>query len=211
MRSRTLLTGGSGLLGTEIQKHVRVYAPSHRELDFVKCRTPKGEFDLIVHSGAYTDVVKAEVERIQCLEANVNGTFNLLRTYPGVPFVYISSEYAKKPVNHYSWTKKIAEDIVKTLGEGKTGSPYLIIRTLFKPVPFPFKKAFVDQWTRGDEVTIIAPLIIRAIRRWNKITNKLIYVGTGRKRIIDIARKSRPDVGEMWVDEIEGVRLPTDY
>lgn len=211
MKSKTLLTGGSGLLGTEIQRLVNVHAPSHKQLDFTKCRTPKGEFDLIIHSGAYTDVVKAETERMECFNVNVNGTFNLLLTYPGVPFVYISSEYAKKPVNHYSWTKKIAEDIIKTLGVGKTGSPYLIIRTLFKPVPFPHKRAFVDQWTRGDEVTIIAPLIIRAIRRWNKITNKLIYVGTGRKRIIDIARKSRPDVGEMWLDEVEGVVLPKSY
>ena len=62
MKSKTLLLGGSGLLGTEIQRLVNVYAPSHKQLDFTKCRTPKGEFDLIIHSGAYTDVVKAETE-----------------------------------------------------------------------------------------------------------------------------------------------------
>jgi len=210
MQSRRLLTGGSGLLGQYLQKYIECYAPSHDELDITNPKTLKGDFDLIISCAAYTDVPRAEKEARKCLDINVSGTINLLNAYPNTPIAYISSEYAKNPVNMYAYSKKLSEDIIML-----SKRPFLIIRTLFKPVPFPFKKAFVDQWTQGDEITVIAPMIAKAIAAWKDIwnmrTSELIYAGTGRKRIIDIARKSNPNVKECSVDDIKDVVLPKDY
>lgn len=201
-----LLTGGSGLLGTEIQKHLTLYAPSHKQLDINKPITLSKKIDLVIHAAAYTDVVKAEKEKDHCYLVNVTGTINLLKAFADIPFVYISSEYANEPTNYYAQTKKLAEIEVK-----KRKKPYLIIRTLFKPDPFPFPRAFIDQYTQGDYVNIITPIIIKEILSWDKKSQKLIYVGTGRKTIYDLAKRTRPNVLPISIKEITTVNLPGDY
>jgi dTDP-4-dehydrorhamnose reductase len=204
---KILLTGGSGLLGTELKKFINVVAPTHAEMDITKPIHHIETFDLIIHGAAYTNVIKAEKEeKDECYKANVVGTINLLEAFKDIPFVYISSEYAKKPVNYYAKTKQLAEEEVV-----KRADKYLIIRTLFKPTPFPFPKAFNDQYTEGDYVDIITPLIIKAIESWDKKSKKMIYVGTGRKTIFELAKRTRPDVKPMSIKEITTVTLPADY
>lgn len=204
---KVLLTGGSGLLGQELQKYIKCDAPSHRELDITKPIEQIDDYDLIIHAAAYTDVARAEKKgALDCWKVNAMGTVNLLETYSHTPFVYISSEYAKNPINWYSYTKLAGELAVWTLSKR-----HLIIRTLFKPRPYLYKQAFTDQYTLGDYVDVIAPLIVDDIEKWNKKGKKRIYVGTGRKTIYDLAKRSRPDVKPISVDAIKEVRLPKDY
>lgn len=197
---KILLTGSSGLLG----KHLKIEAdrPTHAELDITQNFEVK-EYDLIIHAAAFTDVEGAETNRKKCFDINVNGTMNLLEAYPTTPFVYISSEYAKNPANFYSLTKHLAEKLVETHPR------YLIIRTLFKPKPWKYPKAFIDQYTQGDYVDVIAPLIEKEIMEWDK-KNRMVYIGTGRKTIYDLARQTR-DVEPIMTDEIKGVKIPKDY
>lgn len=199
-----LLTGGSGLLGRHLRKLMKVDAPSHKRLDITNPRGRK-KYNLIIHAAAYTKVAQAEIDRDECFRVNVFGTHQLLHKYD-IPFVYISSEYAKNPVNYYSFTKYLAEQFVKM-----HSNRYLIIRTLFKPNPFPWPMAYGDQYTRGDYVDVIAPLIAKAIRKWDKKTSKLIYVGTGRKTIYDLAKRTNPNVRKGSIKEMKSVKLPSDY
>lgn len=200
-----LITGGSGLLG----HHLSLIGdrPTHSQLDITHKIKPK-KYDLIIHCAGYTKVEQAEIDKLECFDVNVRGTLNLLNAYPDTPFVYISSEYANRPVNFYSLTKSLAEQLV-------TEHPhYLIIRTLFKARPWKYPKAFVDQWTLGDYVDVIAPRIEDAIKTWGegfKYKSKMAYVGTGRKLIFNLARQSRPDVQPMSIKEIKTVKLPSDY
>lgn len=199
---RTLLTGASGLLG----RHLKIQAdrPSHEELDI--CDFDPKPYDLIVHAAAYTDVEKGERDRLNCFKTNVFGTLNLLTQYPDVPFVYISSEYAHKPVNFYSLTKSLGEQLVTM-----HNAPYLIIRTLFKPSPWPYEKAFNDKWTLGDYVDVIAEKIDKEIMDWDRKSSKLIYVGTGRKTYYELAKETRPDVVPNSIRDVKGVKIPSDY
>lgn len=196
-----LLTGASGLLGQHLT--LDCDRPSHAGLDITKPIEPK-EYDLIIHAAAYTDVEEAETARMKCYDVNVNGTFNLLEAYRDTPFVYISSEYANNPVNFYSLTKSLAEQLVMSHPN------YLIIRTLFKPKPWKYSKAFTDQYTQGDYIDVIAPMIEDEIRRWNGKGKRLIYVGTERKTIFDLAKQTR-DVEPISINDIKGVRIPADY
>ena len=201
---KILLTGGGGRLGTELQKLIQVDAPSKKDFNITKLPKKLKRYDLIIHAAAYTDVVKAETERDECFDINVRGTENLLSAYPNTPFIYISSEYAVNPVNYYSETKQIAER--KVVEHQK----HLIIRTLFKPRPFPFDKSFMDQYTMGDYVDVIAKLILREIVNWD-LRSKLVYVGTGRKTIHDLAIQTRPDAIPISIKSITEVTLPFDY
>ena len=204
--NRILITGGFGTLGTELQKHIKCIAPTRKEFDITK-PISMNDFSLIIHSAAYIDVVKAEIEKKECYTANVWGTVNMLKSYPCIPFVFISTEYAKNPVNYYSETKLAGETAVKALAKN-----YLIIRTLFKAVPYPYDKAFTDKWTNGDEVTTIAPLVAKKIKDWfkNDLSSQTVNIGTGRKSFYDIAVKSKPNVKKCSINDIKDVVLPTD-
>ena len=101
---KILLTGGSGRLGQELQKYTKCIAPSSKEMNITK-QINRVPVDFVIHAGAYTDVVKAEVERDKCFSVNVLGTLNLVQTYWNTKFIYISSEYTNNPQNFYSWTK----------------------------------------------------------------------------------------------------------
>ena len=200
-----LLTGGSGLLGTELKRHGQFFAPPHRVFDILK--TAQGpEVDAVVHAAAYTGVEAAETNRMECLDLNVRGTQRMLDMYRSTPFVYISTEYAHNPVNFYGLTKSLAEQLVTY-----HPAPYLIIRTLFKPKPWPWPKAFRDQWTLGGYLPDVAKAVYEAIDRWDG-KPRLMYVGHGgRKTMYDLALETRPDVIPNSVSDIKGVKIPHDY
>ena len=198
---KTLYIGASGLLGSYMK--IEADRPSHLELDITK-PIKTGEYDLIVHAAAYTDVQGAETDKRECFNVNVAGTLNLLLAYPNTPVVYISTEYAHKPVNFYSWTKKAAEELIQQQRN------YLIIRTLFKATPWPFDKAFTDQFTGGDYVDVIAPMIDEAIMKWNRKGRNMIFVETGRKKIYELAKRTKPDVIGNSIKDMK-VPIPADY
>lgn len=206
-KENILLIGGSGKLGTELQKHLDVHAPTHREFDINRDSRFYWNYDLVIHAAAYTNVLKAEREGLMdCWRLNVDGTENMLEMFGHLPFVFISSEYAKDPVNFYGYTKQAGEDLVR-----KMSPNHLIFRTLFKPRPFPHPQAFLDQYTQGDYVDVIAELIVAHIHEWDRKTSATIYPGTGRKTMFDLARMTRPSVVPCSVNDIKGVRLPKDY
>lgn len=197
-----LLTGGSGLLGTELQKYLKCYAPSHKELDITKKIKPMKDISMIIHCAAYTDVVKAEKEKNKCYAVNFYGTLNLLEAYPNIPFVYISTEYAINPVNWYGQSKKDAENFII-----ENHRQYLIIRTSFIPRPFPHKYAFFDQQTIGDYVDKIAPLIVKVIGD-NNWTDEIVYIGSDTKSTLELARQTKPRIKGISVNDIKGVKIP---
>ncbi|MFA6251730.1 MAG: sugar nucleotide-binding protein [Candidatus Paceibacterota bacterium] len=208
MKNNILITGGTGKLGVELKKHLSGDYPSRKNFDFTKQIKKVKRYDLVIHMGAYTNVKKAESEHLKCFLTNVYGTFNLINTYKDTPFIYISTEYAHNPVDVYGLTKKLGEEIVKTHPK------HLILRTLFKPNPFPFPKAYIDQYTQGDYVDVIAKLLAKKVKSWNRKTSKLEYLGTGRKTMFELAKRTRPDVKPNKVADYvkeTGVLVPKDY
>jgi dTDP-4-dehydrorhamnose reductase len=209
MKNRILITGGTGRLATELKKHLSGDYVSTKDFDFTQ-DIPKKEYDLILHIGAYTDVKKAEFEdQKKCFMVNTYGTFNLAQTYKDTPFIYISTEFAYTPFCVYALTKKLGEEIVKT-----HKAPYLILRTLFKPTPFPFSKAYIDQYTQGDYVDVIAQLLAKRVRDWDRKTSSLEYLGTGRKTMFELAKRTRPDVEPNSVEDYmkeTGLFISKDY
>jgi len=215
-----LLTGGSGLLGSELQKSLCFYAPTREVLDFVKDDlSVNGAFrnqlfegvDLIVHAGAFTDVCGAETQKELCYQTNVIGTRNLASL--GIPMLYISTEYVfdgekgnyeendyPNPQNFYSLTKTLGE------AEASKGNS-VVVRCLFKPNPFEHPIACTDQWTSGDTIEIIGKEIVHAIRIFNKLP-PIIHIGTGRKSTFELAQKTR-DVKPCLRSDLS-VRLPRD-
>lgn len=144
-----LITGASGQLGYDIireldrRKEADYYAPTREKMDItnydsvmevVKNYSP----DVIFHCAAYTAVDKAEENRDDCYNVNVNGTKNIVEAAKkyDAKVVYISTDYVfdgtKKeaylpedkpnPINYYGYTKLCGEEEVSKLED------YLIVR-----------------------------------------------------------------------------------
>ncbi len=144
-----LITGGTGQLGHDIVKELisrgelNYLAPTTKEMNI----TNKDEVekvilgykpDIIFHCAAYTAVDKAEEDRENCYNINVNGTKNIVSVAEKInaKVVYISTDYVfdgtKKteyeteditnPINYYGYTKLLGEKEVQQLND------YLIVR-----------------------------------------------------------------------------------
>ena len=215
-----LITGGSGALGSNIQKLIKCHAPNSKELDVRDLKSCLGAVkkynpDIIIHCAAWTDVAGAEKQKKECWQVNVNGTKNMVKSAVGKRFIYISTEYVfdgekgmykeddtPNPVNFYALTKVVAEAIV-----GQYPNT-LIIRTAFKKDgPWPYEKTFIDQWMSADFASERAPEIVQASLMED--LKGVLHISGDRKTIYDLAKKVSPNVGKMSINDLT-VKLPRD-
>lgn len=214
------LTGGSGVLGKELKKHMTFYSPTRFWMDILNIGELVLEskvwenISLIIHCAAFTDLVRAESEKDLCYKTNVIGTRNIANL--GIPMIYISTEYvfdgtkgnyseedAPNPLNYYSLTKLLGE-YEALRNRAKT----TVIRCLFKDRPFKHDQAPSDQFTSGDYVDVIARDIVRAVSIFDKLP-EIIHIGGARKSTYELARGSR-NVKEIKLEDIKTVKLPRD-
>jgi dTDP-4-dehydrorhamnose reductase len=205
-----LLTGGTGRLGTALRELLpELIAPSRAELDITDPSSVERAFakyrpKVVVHAAAYTNVAGAEVEKALCWRVNVEGTRNLVRAALGydLHFVHISTDYVfwgdvggyreEDPVgpvrNYYALSKLVAEEIVRLL------TRHLIIRTSFRPSPWPYPTAYTDLYTSQDYLEVIAPQIALALQNLQRIPYNTLHIATERKSAYELALRTRPDV-----------------
>ena len=204
-----LLTGGSGLLGTELrQLESDLLAPSHEKLDitnatavtdYVRSHTP----DIILHAAAMTSNREVEEHPETAREVNVDGTANLVRACDGTRtrFVFLSTDYVYKgdrgnysesdevdPFNLYASTKLAGEEVVRQIPN------HLIIRTSFGASEFVYPDVFCDKWSSKEYVDVIAPTILEATR--SPLTG-ILNLGGKRRSLYEYARERKPDVNRV--------------
>lgn len=225
-----LLTGGHGLLGPELRKHREYYAPHEHEMDItdidmVRRVLKETKPGFVYHAAAYTNVAKAESDWKRCYEVNALGT-QVMATVAkeiGATFIYMSTDYVfdgeqdqngggykpddiPHPINWYSTTKLIGEIYAQAHPD------YYIIRTSFKKSPWEHPKAVADMWTSADYLDVIAELIDKTIGRivdGRPLPGRIIHLGTGRKSVLELARRRSPDIEAITRADVQ-VRLPVD-
>ena len=220
-----LATGSNGLLGKELQQcwdpDFPVLWSTRTDMDiadpasvwsFLMEARPR----TILHLAAWTDVAGAETNRTACWKVNVEGTRNLVQAakFIGSRIIYVSTDYvfdgergsyeptdAPNPLNYYALTKLMGEGLVST------ASSSLIVRTSFKKRVFEHPAACVDMWTSADYVDVIAPLLRDVVLGGY---TGIYHLGTGRKSVLELARKRSPDVNGICRSDIKSVALPGD-
>lgn len=90
--------------------------------------------------------------------------------------------------NWYTYYKLLADEYIMLKNDN-----YLICRCSFKPNPFPYDNAWIDQIGNFDYVNTIASLIIKLV---NNNSDGLINVGTELKSIYELATKTNPNVNK---------------
>jgi dTDP-4-dehydrorhamnose reductase len=222
-RHTVIFTGGTGLLGTAFRR----IEPLIRHLDH-------GEFDItkyaemdhyvrskpcttIIHAAAFTSPPLIDKEPLRAIDVNIIGTSNIVKLCMkhSLRVIYISTDYVFKgdkgnykeldpvyPVNKYAWSKLGGECAVRMYDN------HLIIRTSFGPDIFPYEKAFIDQWTSREPVSVIAKKISSLLDRPIKGT---IHIGSARRTVFDYARSIDPDkkIGRLSIHDVS-FRVPED-
>lgn len=208
-----LLTGGSGALGSSLQKSlagekrpIRLIPPSHEEFDVTNFAQTdsfmkKAKVDVILHCAALTDLEMCQKEPKLAFEVNTLGTRNmaLLASKYKARLVYISSEavysgYRRRrpyteddipssPLNFYGWTKLMGEWWAREVCLN-----YAVIRPgwLFGPTPELDKKfvtKIVDLIKAGEQV--------RAI---NDIFGSPTYSMDAAEKILEIVENEREGI-----------------
>ena len=223
---KTLITGGSGILGTELKKFFPdSLFPSHSELDITNHEMvfdyfSKNDFDMIIHTAAMTSIRQCESEKNLAWKTNVGGTKNLIKATsefkPNCKFIYISTAcvfdghqgmYKESsipyPENFYALTKLIGEQQIKNLKN------YLIIRTNFVARErWPYPKAFVDRFG----TYLFADQVAYGINDIFKENMEGILHITGDRKLsmFELAKLTTPDIRPMTLEDYSGPKLTID-
>ena len=105
--------------------------------------------------------------------------------YAGTQCNALETDVPVHAANWYAYSKLLADGYVQAVC-----NDYLLIRTAFKPRPFPYKKVFL-KFGNFDYVDVIAELIIDLM---GKNACGVYNVGTKTKSMWEHARETVPDI-----------------
>jgi dTDP-4-dehydrorhamnose reductase len=222
-QSRIIFTGGTGLLGSEFKKlRPDVFYPDRSEFD-VTDYSQMAAFasahgcDVVVHAAAFTSPPAVDKDPLKAISVNIVGTANVVRLCAthGARLIYVSTDYVFQgdrgnyresdpvnPVNSYAWSKLGGECAVRIYPKS------LIVRTTFGPDRFPYERAFADQWTSREPVSVFASKLAALVA--SEATG-VVHVGGARRTVLDYARSldpSRP-IGSLSINDV-AFKVPVD-
>jgi len=137
--------------------------------------------DTIYHAAAYKHVPLLENNIIEGLRNNILGTYNiafLAGKYQVKKFVLISSDKAVRPTNVMGATKRVAEIIIKNLGNIHSNTKYTMVRfgnvlgSSGSVIPL-----FEKQIQNGGPVTVTDEKIVRFFMTINEAVELVIQAG----------------------------------
>lgn len=214
---RILITGGSGLLGSQLKKLLpEADYPSHSDFDVtdpagMSAHLDRNPADVILHAAAFTSPPAVEEDPIRALDVNLVGTANVVRicSERSIRLVYVSTDYVFRgdrgnyreddslaPVNRYAWSKLGGECAAILYDRA------LIVRTSFGPNEFPYPKALVDQWTSRESVRSIADKLAAIL--CGPPVFGVMHLGGPRRTVYEFAKSLGPDkeIGEMSINDL---------
>ena len=198
---------GDGLSGKEIHRITEwdVISRKNCALDIRNVKTYKDiikPYDIIVNCIGYTKTYIHDDENKKLhWDINYKGLIDLVNecNKQNKKLVHISTDYiyanscenAKEtdtPVgldNWYTYTKILGDGYVQAVSNN-----YLLLRTSFKPRPFPWKTAWTDLIGNFDYIDIISDIIVKLI---NVNAQGIYNVGTDKKSMYDLAIQTVPN------------------
>lgn len=217
---RILVFGGSGTLGTALQKlDDSIVCPNKTDFNIMHRGDIHTAFylfrpDLVINCAAIIDDRTINEDPSDAIAVNIVGSGHIAREclHFECRYVYISTDYVYPgdkgnykesdhiyPCNKYAWSKLGGECSAMMLDNS------LIIRTSFGKEIFEYSQAFIDKWTSKDYVDVIAPMILEASK--SDLTG-ILNIGTERKTLYDYA--SQRNKFEPITIKKSGIKTPKD-
>jgi dTDP-4-dehydrorhamnose reductase len=220
-----IVTGGSGLLGSELKKIIpdssfpvsqEFNVSDFGQMDEYIANSGKN-YSVLLHCAAFTSPPQIDKDPLRAIDTNIIGTANIVKICIkyNLKLIYFSTDYVFDgdtgnykesdpvfPVNKYAWSKLGGETAVRLYENA------LIIRLSFGPNIFPYEKAFTDQWTTREPVEITAKKIVKVLE--TDITGT-IHIGGKRQTVFDYAKSLDPNknILPLSINEIS-FKVPKD-
>jgi dTDP-4-dehydrorhamnose reductase len=218
-----IFTGGSGLLGSEMRKLTPDFLyPRKEEFDVThyaqmeQYAAARG-CDLVIHAAAFTSPPLVDKDPLRAMEVNIAGTANVVKLCGKFQarLIYISTDYVFQgdkgnyaetdpvnPVNRYAWSKLGGECAARMYEKA------LIVRTTFGPDRFPYERAFADQWTSREPVSVFARKLA-GLARTDLVG--IVHVGGPRRTVLEYARSLDPAraIGALSIKDVP-FKVPVD-
>lgn len=205
---------GDGLLGSELIRQTGWDYVSRKKdglyfNNIVDIENRIYQYDQIINCIAYTNTY--DKKREPAWTTNFVSVLNLVDSLNrvGKKFIHVSTDYIyansvsfateesvpSNATNWYSYTKLLADGYIQARCKD-----YLLIRTSFKPRPFPYHKGLINQVGNFDYVDVIANKIVQLIK--NNAFG-VYNVGTSMKTQYDLGLQTNPDIEpvDMMIDE----------
>ena len=207
--SQILITGGAGKLGSALLEVIdNAISGTREKFDFTNEKMVTGflnsnpAINTIVHCGAMVSPPKVNEQIDKAIHDNIIGTALLssICFQRNIRLIYISTDELM-PQNKYAWSKLGGECAVQMLND------FVIIRMSFGPDIFPYKAAFIDQYTSREPASEIVKKIKNIVLSSFK---GVIHIGGSRKSVYDYALS----IGAESIDAISikdmTVKMPKD-
>ena len=220
---RILISGGNGEFAKELQRHntkYKIVAPSKKEMDITKIEDIdyfiySNKPDYFIHAGALTrPMVIHESEPNKSIITNIIGTSNVVLTcmkykvkliylstdyvYPGIDGNYNEDDYLK-PFTNYGWSKLGGECAVRLYDN------YLILRMAMNKKPFPHPKALVDMKKSLMYIDDASKVVLKLLDEKGTIN-----IGGKSQSVYDFVKESNPNVGKIYLNDINDVNMAKD-
>jgi len=208
---------GAGLLGSEIinQTGWDYLERKKDNFDFCNIQTYQDKlknYDTIINCVGHCDTYSTDKDKhrminyesvVQLSDFCENSGKKLIHFSTSYVYEYTKSNASEDDMplisrNWYSYYKLLSDEYIMLKNKN-----HLIIRTCFKPKPFPYQYAWIDHFGNFDYVDIISETIIKLIKL-NAVG--LYNVGTEMKTMYELAKITKPDVKQS----ISPVYVPKD-
>ena len=206
---KILITGGSGLLGSNLikilQKNHDVFYPTHKEMDildyskilnYISDTLP----NIVIHCAAIAKFINAEKQPINTIDTNIIGTCNIVKACAeyNIKMIYISTSHVfdgeqgnykstdkVNPLTKYA-KSKVAGEMATLIYDNS-----LVIRTEFCEETFPFDVAFTDKFSSKEYIDILAPEIVKKC-----ISDQIgiCHVGGPRRSFYEFGKLRNPNI-----------------
>lgn len=215
---KILITGGSGLLGSNLTKwfspHHQVFSFNSDQLDirnisdvshYVSTIKP----DVVIHCAAIAKFVEAEKRPLDTINVNIVGTCNVVQAcmQHNIRMVYISTSHVfDGEQGNYKSTDKINPltkySKSKAAGEMATliYDNSLVIRTEFCEETFPFETAYVDKFSSKEYIDVITPKIAE---KCISTQTGVCHVGGPRRSFYEFGKIRNPNVKQGYVKDLK--------
>lgn len=221
--NQILITGSAGKLGNGLANIMdNIVLGTRENFDFTNLEMMQSFLNqhptikTIIHCGALVSPPKVNEQVDLAIKTNIIGTALLssICFQKGIKLVYISTDYVFSgnkgnyietdellPQNKYAWSKLGGEASVQMLDN------FVIIRMSFGPDIFPYKAAFIDQYTSRERLsTIVEKIKNIAISEFKGI----IHIGEDRKTVYDYAISLGANEVEQISIKDMNVKMPVD-
>jgi dTDP-4-dehydrorhamnose reductase len=215
---KILLTGGGGLLGSEILKlDSTLPAPNIYEMDITDAASigralDKYQPEAVLHLAAATNPPQHEQNPELGLRVNILGTVNIALAClkRGLRLVFPSSDYVyfgkgphkeDEPVfapNNFYLSKLGGECAVRIVPNS------LVLRLSFGAVPFPWEQVYDSQICSKLYVDEMAPLVLAAVKSG---ATGIMNLGGPRTTLADYAQRTKKDI--QTIPTPEGITKDT--